>query len=381
MTIDLNNLKALPFTREFKRMLSESLESKLLSGDVVPLLPDRLDESASAGKKNKAEFMRTLNEYERDFADAADEDDKEIKQRGKQAIAMLKPLRQLDESKFDAGVPKQYTQFLDNMFSYVCFMSDKLPTLKEDVDLSISSTFIDELCEGLESDVAYYLSEHVRSDAIEIDWSMLGPEEKDLVIKLKELGRQCGSDPGAYASGVLRLTFKNKQAVIDYTDRLESEDMVDAVEIEAYREDMVAGYVEEEEYDFDNIMFDKDFEFDVYVYLVPEIVSEDPFDMDIEGEFDFDAENAEYISEVRRRIKVNFRGKKRIKMQCRPGFKWVAAKKTCVKITGSEVALKRKAMRRMVRTKKAKGASFKVRVLRKTRKAKRFRKSMGLGPR
>lgn len=139
--------------------------------------------------------------------------------------------------------------------------------------------------------------------------------------------------------------------------------------------------MEDEEYDFDNVMFDAGFEYDVFVYLIPELVSEDPFELDIdESGYEYDAEedNIEYISEVKRRIKVNFRGKRRIKMQCRPGFKWDSTKRSCLKITGSEVALKRKAMRRMVRTKKAKGASFKARVQRKTRKAKRFRRSMGL---
>lgn len=259
-------------------------------------------------------------------------------------------------------------------------LRDKAPVLNEDVDTSITPEFLDEIFEGMNPDEVEYISEHVRSDAIDTDWSVMNDAEKDVVIQLKELGRQFGSDPGAYASGVLRLTFKNKQAVIDFTTALEDEDAVDTYEIEAYREDMIHGFVEAEEYDLENIMFDKDFEFEVYVYLDPDLVSDMPFD----AEFDedelaaMDPENVEYISEVRRRIKINFRGKKKIKMQCRRGFKWVAAKKSCVKITGSEVALKRKAMRRMVRTKKAKGASLKVRVLRKTRKAKRFRKSMGV---
>lgn len=228
------------------------------------------------------------------------------------------------------------------------------------------------------------LEEHVRRDATEINWDELGPDEKYVVIHLKELGRQFGSDPGEYDSGILSLTFKNKNAVIDFTDALDAEDDVYGYEIHAYAEDLSHGYKEDDEVSIDNILFDGNFEFEVDVYLNPEIVqypAEEIELTDINGDGlsdqEIDDENG-FITEVRRRIKVNFRGKRRVKMQCRPGFKWDPQKKSCIKITGAEVAKKRLSMRRAVRTKKAKGQTFKLRVLRKTRKANRFRKSMGL---
>ena len=64
-------------------------------------------------------------------------------------------------------------------------------------------------------------------------------------------------------------------------------------------------------------------------------------------------------------------------MQCRPGFKWDGS--ACVKITGAELAVNRKAKRQMVISKRSQGNALKIRVLRKTRKANRFRKAMGLG--
>src|SRR5690606_12236890 len=123
----------------------------------------------------------------------------------------------------------------------------------------------------------------------------LDDEERDAVMHIKELGRQLGSDPGSYASGVLRLTFKNKKAASDYTDALEEIDFVDGYEIEVYRENLPDGFVEAEEYDFDNVMFDNGFEFNVFVYLIPEIVSEEPFEIDVEDDFEVDGENVEYI--------------------------------------------------------------------------------------
>lgn len=220
------------------------------------------------------------------------------------------------------------------------------------------------------------LEEHLRRDETEAHWAAMLPEERDAVVYLKELGRQLGGDPGAYDNGILEITFKNKDAVNHYADELEDIDTVLGYEIEARREVMVDGYMEDEEYDMDDVIFDKDFEFICTVYLDPEVVTYAPEEIEV-GEEDIDDENGVMV-EVRRRVKVNFRGKRRIKMQCRPGFKWQVDSHTCVKITGAEVAQKRRAMRRAVRTRKAMGQSFKVRMLRKTRKAKRFRKSMGL---
>ena len=259
---------------------------------------------------------------------------------------------------------------------------------------SLRQTLNDSLQNRLEEGAAFdllpeigeaeILQEHVRRDEMEADWTLMGEAEKDIVIRLKELGRQLGSDPGSYDNGVMELVFKNKQAVEQYADALDGDNDVYGYEISAYCEDLVHGYREDDEVDIDNILFDGKFEFEIVVYLNPEVVQYAPEELELSDEDGdgysdqmIDDENG-VIMEVRRRIKVNFRGKRRVKMQCRAGFKWDATKKACVKITGAEVAKKRLSMRKATRTKKAKGQTFKVRVLRKTRKAKRFRKSMGL---
>ena len=228
------------------------------------------------------------------------------------------------------------------------------------------------------------LEEHVRKDAIDADWTDMSDAEAKAVVELKELGRQLGSDVGEYDNGVLTLVFKNKKAVEDYSDALELNPLVYGYEVEAYAEDLNHGYLETDELEIDHILFDGIFEYEFTVYIDPSIVQYASEEIEISDEDgdgysdqELDIENGQ-IFEVRRRIKVNFRGKRRIKMQCRVGFKWDSEKRSCVKITGAEVAKKRKSMRRAMRTRKSKGTGFKVRVLRKTRKAKRFRKSMGL---
>lgn len=84
------------------------------------------------------------------------------------------------------------------------------------------------------------------------------------------------------------------------------------------------------------------------------------------------------LNEVKRIIKINFRGKRRIKMQCRKGYKYDASRKVCVKIAGDELAHSRIAHRQMARTKKASGEGYKRRIVRKANRAKRFRKLVGL---
>lgn len=84
------------------------------------------------------------------------------------------------------------------------------------------------------------------------------------------------------------------------------------------------------------------------------------------------------LNEIKRIIKINFRGKRRIKMQCRKGFKYDETRKVCVKIAGSELSVSRIAHRQMARTKKAKGAGYNRRIVRKSNRAKRFRKLIGL---
>ena len=87
-------------------------------------------------------------------------------------------------------------------------------------------------------------------------------------------------------------------------------------------------------------------------------------------------EFGEFLLEVKRIIKINAKGKRRIKMKCKKGYKWTGGK--CVKISGSELTSKRRAIKKAVRTKKSKGAGFKRRVLRLRKKALRKRKAMGL---
>lgn len=84
------------------------------------------------------------------------------------------------------------------------------------------------------------------------------------------------------------------------------------------------------------------------------------------------------LHEVEKIIKVNFKGKKRYKMQCKKGYKYDPERKACVLITGSQLAVSRIAHRQMSRTKKSMGSGYKTRIVRKMKRAKRFRKLMGI---
>jgi hypothetical protein len=102
-------------------------------------------------------------------------------------------------------------------------------------------------------------------------------------------------------------------------------------------------------------------------------------DLDLSADLDalFEAEE-EQIMEVLRKIRINSRGQKTIKMKCAKGFKWDEGIRACLKITGSEVAIMRKASRRMLLTKRAEGGALKVRFKRRITRAFRYRKMMGM---
>lgn len=84
------------------------------------------------------------------------------------------------------------------------------------------------------------------------------------------------------------------------------------------------------------------------------------------------------INEIKRVVKINFKGKKRIKLKCQKGYKYDQTRKVCVKIGGSELATMRKGKIKMVRTKKALGSGKKRMTVRRTKKAMKFRKLMGV---
>ena len=84
------------------------------------------------------------------------------------------------------------------------------------------------------------------------------------------------------------------------------------------------------------------------------------------------------INEIKRVVKINFKGKRRIKLKCQKGYKFDVTRKVCVKIGGSELATMRKSKIKMVRTKKAMGSGFKRMTARRTKKAMKFRKLMGI---
>lgn len=83
------------------------------------------------------------------------------------------------------------------------------------------------------------------------------------------------------------------------------------------------------------------------------------------------------LTEIRRKVKFNSRGQKRIKMQCRKGFKFDTTRRVCVKISGSDMMKMKRSHIKASRTKKAAGQGLKLRTVRKMKKANRFRKASG----
>ena len=214
----------------------------------------------------------------------------------------------------------------------------------------------EELLESMMNVVAIeagYLSEEIHDD-VDID--------VDSIISIQSAVLSCGGQ-FEYSDGVFETEFEHWQSVDDFCVKLDDMDAVESYEVMAFHRNTDS--VERVEIDIDNIVDESKFFFVVLVYLT------------LESSVFYDETEEVELDEVKRRIKVNSQGKRRVKMQCRPGFKWDGS--ACVKITGAELAVNRKAKRRMAISKRSQGNALKIRVLRKTRKANRFRKAMGLG--
>ncbi len=76
--------------------------------------------------------------------------------------------------------------------------------------------------------------------------------------------------------------------------------------------------------------------------------------------------------------KVDSKGRKTRRKKCKRGYKLSSDGKRCQRITGSDKAKKKKAIRKAVRTKKAQGGSSRKRTTKKRLRALKKRKSYGL---
>lgn len=232
--------------------------------------------------------------------------------------------------------------------------------------------------------------------------------EMAAVTKIQAAARGFGAGEGMqYDTGVMLITLRSKQAALEFEQWLEDCPEVDDYDMSIIHNEPLRGFSETDAIDMDNINDDRNFDFEFTIHLIPEIVEyetevevgefgeekecddddeedddedkkEDDDDDDDEDDDDTVKESVEMLDEVKRKIKINSKGKKRIKMKCQKGFKWNPQTRACEKIGGSELAQMRKRIRRSIITKKSMGASFRTRVNRKTKKAMRFRKAMGL---
>ena len=223
--------------------------------------------------------------------------------------------------------------------------------------------------ENLVAKLTEKLETKLKSRESELSKSKLNEECADLT--LIALARSFGAKETDYEGGVFVADFENKQALEHFTDAIEDVDYVDSYEIRIAGE---AGEVSP----FDSLP--ADIRATVIVYVAEDYIDYGYYETDEDyedGPIDLENEDGD-LTEVRRKIKVNFRGKKRIKMQCKPGYQWFPEKKSCMKITGGDLARNRKSHRRAILTKRSMGSAFKTRVLRKTKKALRFRKALGV---
>lgn len=134
---------------------------------------------------------------------------------------------------------------------------------------------------------------------------------------------------GHYNRGIFEATFPDKEKADKFANLLESSDYI--FEYNVY--EMNGGYM-------------------VEAFVDPSYVTSEPaFITEKEGISEYVDENG-IISEVTRVIKYDSTGKRRVKMQCKPGYKWDGS--ACVKMTAKELKNRRRGLKRAVLTRRSK---------------------------
>lgn len=178
--------------------------------------------------------------------------------------------------------------------------------------------------------------------------------------------------------GVVTAEYSTLAAAVDAMKRVEIISFVDTVEVDH----VLTGPDTNSSDLLDDSTVIKTYE--VYVYLDSDFTSFDDFPEDEESineETEIQELNEEELLEIKRLIKINSKGKKRIKFKCAKGFAFDSARRVCRKISGKAKVNKRRGIKKALITKKSKGAGLKRRTLKKTRRALRKRKAFGLSRR
>ena len=212
----MSSLNFFDYTKNFKSTLRSKLQEKLLSGEIVSL----------------------LNEEGGDYDDVLEE----------------------KISSYEKSVLRKGTS------------NSKTGAIHKEAYKTAKAHFL--AGNSLEAAIKKSKEEHSLEEGFQttdVDWLNLGEEEKNAVLILRETARQLGSDEGVYSSGVFLVTFTKKQAAEDYTNILENNDSVDTYEIEAYTNRTDVNFDTERDYDLDELNQEGIF-FNVFVYLVPDIV-------------------------------------------------------------------------------------------------------------
>ena len=244
-------------------------------------------------------------------------------------------------------------------------------TEAEEFTENLSKAILDDDAHEVHRSLSQYMNSYLelKIDELDEDVSFTVPDNEGTDLETQISGTiekaavSFGANPDiVYEQGTMVIGFDKKRALEHFLDWVDTEcDYVDDYEVEAFRTDALD---QVEELDFNELSDDDPWTFEVSIYLSPEIVSfYDDYELD---------------EALKRVFKVDARGGKRVKMKCGKGFKWNAERHACEKITGAELAMKRKAIKKAVRTKKSMGNAFKVRMVRKMKKAKKFRKGYGL---
>jgi hypothetical protein len=241
--------------------------------------------------------------------------------------------------------------------------------LAEHTNQAILESFEDEVAEGIPEE--------------NVDES---DDTIDVLNQIDAFAKECGGHIVDYQEGVLDvcihsgLQAKQFASFLDNFMPVDDYDCYEVINYDDSPDDKPQVEIDHDTYtDWDQIKIDSPLEFQFIVYLEDELVDGDDVLVDIEDTFTPDEETVGEVFEVMKIVKINFRGKKIIRMKCQKGYKYDVHQHTCVKREEHDIFLRQRKLQLNMLRRVASKAAIKKKINHKSLRFLLNRKRLGIG--
>jgi hypothetical protein len=241
--------------------------------------------------------------------------------------------------------------------------------LTQHVDEAINESFEDEVAESIP----------------EVDVDEDENDELNVINQISQMAGTVGGYVCGYEEGVLDICVhsgiqaKQFASFLDNYLPVDDYDCYEVTNFDDGPDDHIPVEIDHDSYDdWDKIKIDSPLEFQFIVYLDDDLVDGDDVLIDVD-DFTPDEETVGEVFEVMKVVKINFKGKKVIRMKCQKGYKYDTHQHTCVKRGEHDIFMKRRKLQLNMLRRVASKAAIKKKINHKSLRFLLNRKRLGIG--